>query len=197
MRLCSQCRWGNGRHGRVSGGGCRPVASGRMEADANERRWLESSRSRGGVIGRATIPTTPFRACVSVFPRTSLPTRVSLWVGRTAAGSTTVSSRATAGGARDHSGLPPPSPSFARPPCPWRPGPSSHPTFGTVSSPARRQLVEPDAADAAAEKARLDTAFRAKVAGASATDDECRSAVESTPAEVTLLRKQLDVAERA
>ena len=108
-----------------------------------ERRWLESSRSRGGVIGRATIPTTPFRACVSVFPRTSLPTRVSLWVGRTAAGSTTVSSRATAGGARDHSGLPPPSPSFARPPCPWRPGPSSHPTFGTVSSPARRQLVKP------------------------------------------------------
>ena len=62
---------------------------------------------------------------------------------RTAAGKTTVSSRTTAGGAWDHSGLPPIPVIYTMPPCPWRPGPSSHPTFGIASSPARRQLVKP------------------------------------------------------
>ena len=54
-----------------------------------------------------------------------------------------------------------------------------------------------DAADAAAAKALKDAAFRTKVEAASATDDECRSAVESAAAHVTHLRQHLDVAERA
>ena len=40
-------------------------------------------------------------------------------------------------------------------------------------------------------------AFRAEVEAATATDDECRSAVGSAAAPVTKIRKQLDVAERS
>ncbi|MEP2776493.1 MAG: hypothetical protein ABJQ93_11180, partial [Luteolibacter sp.] len=119
---------------------------------------------------------------------------------RTTAENTTVLSRTTAGGVRDHSGLPP-IPAIYKASMPmetWAELPSHLRNNLVTGEAATRQACKvADAADAATEKAAIDTAFRAKLEAVSTTDDQCRSAVESTAAEVTHLRKQLDVAERA
>ena len=61
----------------------------------------------------------------------------------------------------------------------------------------RHACEKADAADAKRAKEQNEAAFRAHVATATATDDECRSTEVSTSAQVVHLRRQLEVAERA
>ena len=61
----------------------------------------------------------------------------------------------------------------------------------------RHACKKADAADAKRAKEQKEAAFRAHVAAATATNDECRSAEVSTSAQVVHLRRQLEFAERA
>ena len=61
----------------------------------------------------------------------------------------------------------------------------------------RHACKKADAADAKRAEEKKEAAFRAHVAAATATDDECRSTEAFTSVQVAHLRRQLEVAERA